>query len=446
MLFGLCFFHALVQERRNFGPLGWNVPYEFNESDLRISVRQMKVRLKTLTYLTGECNYGGRVTDDKDRRLLISLLGIFYNKRIIEEENYKFSPSGIYYCPDDGTAQHFIDYIRSLPLNPMPEVYGLHDNADITKDNQETFQLFSGILLTLPRQKDTAGKSPESIVQELAADILSKLPPDFDLKEVINHYPVKYEESMNTVLRQELIRFNRLTSVVRTTLIDLQKAIKGLVVMSADLEDVFNSILIGKLPSVWAAKSYPSLKPLGSYIQDLLYRKYTIPIDTVGFTFDVTSNYLNTINILDNISTIPKYPKQSFNENRRTSLIMNNDVKLQRSNEQFGDFIKPNDGAYITGLYLEGARWDLMSNCLNESKSKILFDIMPVIWLIPKKLSEINRESTYTCPVYKTSARRGVLSTTGHSTNFVLYIDLKTNQPQEHWINRGVAALCQLDD
>ncbi|KAA3677673.1 dynein heavy chain, axonemal, partial [Paragonimus westermani] len=495
MLFGLCFFHALVQERRKFGPLGWNVPYEFNESDLRISVRQMQMfldqydelPLDALTYLTGECNYGGRVTDDKDRRLLISLLGIFYNREIIEEEKYKLSPSGIYYCPPDGTHQDFVDYIRSLPINPLPEVYGLHDNADITKDNQETVQLFAGILLTLPRQIGGTGKSPEATVLDLAADILSKLPPDFNLKEVIQRYPVVYKESMNTVLRQELIRFNRLTAVVRSTLIDLQKAIKGLVVMSADLEDVFNSMLVGKLPSVWAAKSFPSLKPLGSYFQDLILRlkffadwltydappvfwlsgfyftqsfltgilqnyarKHTIPIDTLGFSFTVTNQYFSHMMLLENASTVPEYtpmpPAAAMTKRQSNANIFLTQASKPRPPEQFGEFTKPPDGAYVSGLFLEGARWDPEKDQLAESRPKVLFDTIPVIWLKPSKLADIDVQGTYACPVYKTSARRGVLSTTGHSTNFVQYIQLKSGLSEQHWINRGVAALCQLDD
>ena len=78
--------------------------------------------LEALTYLTGECNYGGRVTDDLDRRLIISLLNIFYCPEVIDDDNYRFSSSGEYFAPPKGSYQDYVQYIRSLPLIPHPEV------------------------------------------------------------------------------------------------------------------------------------------------------------------------------------------------------------------------------------------------------------------------------------------------------------------------------------
>merc|ERR1712060_70652 len=77
---------------------------------------------------------------------------------------------------------------------------------------------------------------------------------------------------MNTVLVQELIRFNRLTAIVRSSLASLKKAIKGLVVMDADLEALATALLQGARPALWMKRSYPSLKPLGGYVSDLLAR------------------------------------------------------------------------------------------------------------------------------------------------------------------------------
>ena len=83
---------------------------------------------------------------------------------------------------------------------------------------------------------------------------------------------------------------------------------------------------------------------------------------------------------------------------------------------------------------------------LDESESKVLFTALPLMWLRPQKVSEIVERQHYNCPLYKTSDRRGVLATTGHSSNFVMYLKLPSDRPESHWVQRGVAALCQLDD
>jgi dynein heavy chain len=138
LLVGLAFFHAYIQERIKFGPLGWNIPYGFNDPDLKISLRQLKMfldeahpdqplstPLKTLVYLVGECNYGGRVTDGHDRRTLMSILtdddGGPFNVNIMDDE-YRFSPSGTFYAPPEGEYEDYLEYFKTLPLAAEPEV------------------------------------------------------------------------------------------------------------------------------------------------------------------------------------------------------------------------------------------------------------------------------------------------------------------------------------
>jgi hypothetical protein len=156
LLFGLCCFHAIVQERRKFGPLGWNIPYEFNDTDLDISRGQLAIFLdsyeevpyRVLNFLTSYINYGGRVTDYIDLRTIDVIMKSFYNERILED-GYRFDSEGIYFSVAfDEANPHasYMEYIDSLPLVAGPGVFGLHENANIAYALNEAFTIFDTIL------------------------------------------------------------------------------------------------------------------------------------------------------------------------------------------------------------------------------------------------------------------------------------------------------------
>jgi dynein heavy chain len=412
LLFSLTFFHAVLQERRKFGALGWNIPYEFTDSDLAICVRQLSMFLdeyedipfKVLQYTVGHINYGGRVTDDWDRRLIMCILDDFYSTKVLADA-HRFSTSEVYYQPDADAIPGFRNYIKQLPINETTEIFHMHENANINFAQMETYTLFNTLLALMPKQASVAGggKSRDEQLTETVHAIMKKIPDCLSVEDVLKKYPIEYKESMSTVLVQEVVRYNRLLSVIHRSLKDVEKALKGLVVMSEALEKMCNSIYINQVPELWSNKAYPSLKPLSSWVADLMARMdfitkwYDVGIPKVfwisGFFFPQA--FLT--------GTLQNYARKYVLS--IDSLSFGFKILDATSEEQV--LTKPDDGCYIRGLFLEGARWDAGTYSLVESRPKELFTEMAIIWLLPQQNRVKPKTGIYDAPVYKTLTRAG---------------------------------------
>eukprot|EP00913_Durusdinium_trenchii_P035956 g33641.t1 len=371
------------QERCNYGPLGWNIPYQFSEPDRQICVSQLKMFLEenqtipyaALRYTASEANYGGR-------------------------DGYKFSESGTYYAPKFQPLSGYLEYIRSLPINQMPEAFGLHANANLSAAIKEGLGVLSTANSMLPK-----GGAP------------------FDTEWLVATYPTDYNESMNTVVNQEALRFNKLLIRVRSSLVDIGKAVKGLVIMGPDLEDVANGILLNKQPAFWQKNSYPSLKPMSSYVADLVARMnfFTDWMENghpanywlSGFFF--TQSFLT--GQLQNFARKKKFPIDTL---IWTFHFLKKEITEHPKPEDGGA-----EGCIVYGLFMDGARWDNEKQVIQDSLPKVLFSEIPHMhWIpsqqqLPADQDPTDLSKVYPSPIYKTSERKGVLSTTGHSTNFV---------------------------
>ncbi|KAF7256141.1 hypothetical protein EG68_07439, partial [Paragonimus skrjabini miyazakii] len=281
MLYGVAFLHTTVQERRKFGPIGWNIPYEFNQADFSATVQFIQNHLDevdvkkgiswpTVRYMIGEVQYGGRVTDDYDKRLLNTYAKVWFSEAMFAD-TFEFFRG--YRIPKCRTLDEYQANIDGLPLVDSPECFGLHSNADITYSTNTANSMLATIVNIQP--KDSAGGSGEtreSVVYRMANEILEKVPADYNPFEVKDRLiKMDHLKPLHIFLKQEVDRMQRVISTVRNTLTDLKLAIDGTIIMSENLRDALDNIFDARIPSTWRKISWESAT-LGFWFTDLLDR------------------------------------------------------------------------------------------------------------------------------------------------------------------------------
>jgi dynein heavy chain len=384
-LISLMHFHSILLVRKNYGPLGWNIKYNFNDSDFLISKNILKYNIekndtipyKALIYLTADCIYGGRVTDDWDRRTLFSLLNDFYNKLVLKFNEYKINNNEDYVIPYLDSFEEYVKKIEKMPIEENPEIIGLNKNALIRREIEETNSLLIS-LAGLEKGNSTESNSQLSIIKDIDNLVKKKLPKNINIEIVKKKFPIKKSECMNSILIQEIMRYNKLLNLIYITLEDLVYAYKGLIPLTDEIEEISTQIISNITPKLWIKSSYPSKKPIGSWIEDLSERlnffniwiENGLPYNFWFSAFYFTQSFLTGI-------------KQNFARRNKISIdqlefnfkyVDNDEIKNKFEND-----IKERIAYSTYGLFIEGAQWNSEEHIVDELCGKNINSKMPTV-------------------------------------------------------------------
>ncbi|XP_041580691.1 dynein heavy chain 17, axonemal isoform X2 [Vulpes lagopus] len=437
ILFALCYFHAVVAERRKFGAQGWNRSYPFNNGDLTISINVLynyleantKVPWDDLRYLFGEIMYGGHITDDWDRRLCRTYLGEYVRAEMLEGE-ILLAPG--FQIPPNLDYKGYHEYIDENLPPESPYLYGLHPNAEIGFLTVTSEKLFRTVLEMQPKETDSGagtGVSREEKVKAVLEEILEKVPEMFNMAEIMAKAAEKTPYVV--VAFQECERMNILTNEMRRSLKELSLGLKGELTITTDMEDLSMALFYDTVPDPWVARAYPSMMGLAAWYADLLLRIRELEAWTTDFALPTTVWLAGFFNPQSFLTAIMQSMARK-NEWPLDKMCLSVEVTKKNREDMTAP---PREGSYVYGLFMEGARWDTQTGVIAEARLKELTPAMPVIFIKAIPVDRMETKNIYECPVYKTRIR---------GPTYVWTFNLKTKEKAAKWILAAVALLLQV--
>lgn len=443
LLFALAWFHAILLERRKFKSLGFNIPYDFNESDFAICHDLIivfldeypdRVPFDAMKYLIAEANYGGRVTDDWDRRLVNVYISELFCDDCLHQEKFMFSELPDYYVGEEGDLKHYKDVIRMMPPTDHPLAFGQHANSDMAASIDDAATLIDTLVSLQPRVVKAVDEEAVDPLERQCTDLLQITPEPFSMRHVKEKLdPRSDPDPLKTVLYQELDRYNRLLATVRRTLATIVKVTHGTAMVTAELEEVMLALSQLKVPKLWGS-TYPSQKPLGTWMRDLMMRVEFF----TGWVEDSlpTCWWIPAMTYPTGFLTAVLQVSARANGVSIDSLSYETPVTVSGDRSSISGY--PKDGVYVSGIYLEGATWNFTGGYLEESRPMELISNMPIIHFKPVEGKRRAAKGFYTCPVYMYPVRSG----SRERPSYVVSVDLRAGKfTSDFWTKRGVAML-----
>jgi len=296
-------------------------------------------------------------------------------------------------------------------------------------------ELLDSILSLQPAQTSSTGEKVEDKILDMLAELKENVPVSIDVQQL--KFKFRNDDNpLNVVLMQEITRYNILLNIMRKSLFQLEQGIQGFQVISPDLEQMMDSIENNKVPSSWSS-TYFSLKPLSNWIEDLTSRyAFFNEWVTKGMPFVFHISYFT----YPTGFTTSLLQRQSRKAGAQAIDRLEFDfITVSRPKNDILEHAK--EGAYICGLYLEGAKWNMEKQYLCEPEVMELHVAMPVIHFKPITKRAKALHNVYQCPTYYYPKREGVIA----RDSFMFYIDLKSGEfPPEFWVKRGTALLMSL--